>query len=55
MIASPPHEAIAMEMSTTPIEIGNFCIIGRNTPDIVGKGNWIALKFNFQLVNPFDV
>lgn len=39
MIARPPQEAIAIEMRTTPIEIGNFCMTGKNTPDMVGKGN----------------
>lgn len=37
--ARPPHEAIAIEMRMTPMDIGNFCMIGRNTPDIVGNGN----------------
>lgn len=39
IIAKPPQDAIAIEMRMTPIEIGNFCMIGKNTPDIVGIGN----------------
>lgn len=39
MIARPPQEATPIEMRMTPIEIGNFCMIGNNTPDIVGNGN----------------
>lgn len=44
MIARPPQEATPIEMRMTPIEIGNFCMTGNNAPDIVGNGNWIALK-----------
>lgn len=43
MRASPPHDAIDMEINITLAVMGNFWMIGTKIPDMDEIGKWINL------------